>query len=103
MQERISNIKYNITNGLSTPVKDPSEPMYITTGDCGNVEGIANSFTEPPPSYSTYREPSFGHAVLEIKNRTHAYYTWHRNQDNNAVVADNFCLHNRYYYPEEEA
>jgi hypothetical protein len=60
------------------------------------------SFTEPPPSYSAFREASFGHAVLEIKNRTHAHYTWHRNQDNNAVVADDIWLHNRYYYGEEE-
>ncbi|XP_062165902.1 purple acid phosphatase 25-like [Alnus glutinosa] len=100
--ERISNIKYNITDGLSAPVKDPSAPVYITIGDGGNIEGLAKSFTEPPPSYSVFREASFGHAILEIKNRTHAYYTWHRNQDNNAVVADNLWLHNRYYYPEEE-
>lgn len=40
--ERISNIKYNITNGLSSPVKDPSAPIYITIGDGGNIEGIAN-------------------------------------------------------------
>ncbi|KAE8076261.1 hypothetical protein FH972_014924 [Carpinus fangiana] len=100
--ERISNINYNITNGMSVPVKDPSAPIYITIGDGGNVEGIADSFTEPPPSYSAFREASFGHAVLEIKNRTHAHYTWHRNQDNNAVVGDDIWLHNRYYYPEEE-
>lgn len=40
--ERVSNIKYNITNGLSTPVKDPNAPIYITIGDGGNIEGIAN-------------------------------------------------------------
>jgi len=40
--ERVSNIKYNITNGLSYPVKDPSAPIYITIGDGGNIEGIAN-------------------------------------------------------------
>ncbi|GLT86180.1 hypothetical protein SLE2022_043360 [Rubroshorea leprosula] len=28
--ERVSNIAYNITNGLSTPVKDQSAPVYIT-------------------------------------------------------------------------
>lgn len=55
MQERISNIKYNITNRLSTQVKDPYAPMYITTGYGGNVESIANrclinfreNFTKP--------------------------------------------------------
>ena len=27
---------------MSSPVKDPSAPIYITIGDGGNVEGIAN-------------------------------------------------------------
>ncbi|XP_024004405.1 purple acid phosphatase 6 isoform X2 [Eutrema salsugineum] len=36
--ERISNVKYNITNGLSTPAKDPNAPIYITIGDGGNIE-----------------------------------------------------------------
>ncbi|EOA34655.1 hypothetical protein CARUB_v10022218mg [Capsella rubella] len=101
--ERISNIKYNITDGLSTPVKDPSAPIYITIGDGGNIEGIANSFTEPQPSYSAYREASFGHAILEIKNKTHAAYTWHRNQDNEPVAADSIMLLNRYNLPKEES
>ncbi|KAJ4871666.1 Purple acid phosphatase 6 [Raphanus sativus] len=39
--ERFSNIKYNITNGFCTPVKDLTAPMYITIGDGGNIEGIA--------------------------------------------------------------
>ncbi|THG11964.1 hypothetical protein TEA_022861 [Camellia sinensis var. sinensis] len=40
--ERISNIKYNIINGLSLPVRDINAPAYITIGDGGNMEGIAN-------------------------------------------------------------
>ncbi|KAF5735991.1 hypothetical protein HS088_TW14G00121 [Tripterygium wilfordii] len=100
--ERVSNVKYNITDGLCTPVKDPSAPIYLTLGDGGNIEGLANSFTEPQPSYSAFREASFGHATLEIKNRTHAYYTWHRNHDNEPVAADSLWIHNRIWYPEEE-
>lgn len=42
IQERVSNVRYNIINGLSTPVRDASAPVYITIGDGGNVEGIAN-------------------------------------------------------------
>jgi acid phosphatase type 7 len=30
----------------------------------------------------------FGHANLDIKNRTHAYYTWHYNQYGRLVAAD---------------
>ncbi|KDP32671.1 hypothetical protein JCGZ_13669 [Jatropha curcas] len=99
---RVSNIRYNITNGLSTPIKDPSAPIYITIGDGGNIEGLADSFTEPQPSYSAFREASFGHAILEIKNRTHAYYSWHRNQDNEPVAADSLWIYNRFWYPKEE-
>ncbi|OVA08700.1 Phosphoesterase domain [Macleaya cordata] len=100
--ERISNIVYNITDGLCAPVMDPSAPIYITIGDGGNMEGIANSFTEPQPSYSAYREASFGHSILDIKNRTHAHYSWHRNQDGEPVAADSLWLHNRYWYPYAE-
>uniref|UniRef100_A0A1J3J9J4 Purple acid phosphatase n=1 Tax=Noccaea caerulescens TaxID=107243 RepID=A0A1J3J9J4_NOCCA len=100
--ERISNVKFNITNGLSTPVKDLNAPIYITIGDGGNIEGIANNFIYPQPSYSAYREASFGHALLEIKNRTHAQYTWHRNQDNEPVAADSIMLFNRHFFPKEE-
>jgi len=60
------------------------------------------SFTDPQPSYSAFREASFGHTLLKIKNRTHAHYTWHRNKEDEAVIADSIWLKNRYYLPEEE-
>ncbi|KAJ0040067.1 hypothetical protein Pint_28365 [Pistacia integerrima] len=100
--ERVSNVQYNITNGLSSPVKNHSAPVYITIGDGGNIEGIANRFIEPQPSYSAYREASFGHAILDIKNRTHAHFTWHRNHDSEPVAADSLWMFNRYWNPQEE-
>ncbi|PNX86025.1 purple acid phosphatase, partial [Trifolium pratense] len=39
--ERVSNIAYNIVNGICAPVKDQSAPVYITIGDGGNIEGLA--------------------------------------------------------------
>ncbi|KAK8989011.1 hypothetical protein V6N11_030379 [Hibiscus sabdariffa] len=95
--ERISNIAYNVVNGVCTPIKDPSAPVYITIGDGGNLEGLVTEMTEPQPSYSAYREASFGHGILDIKNRTHAYFGWHRNQDGYAVEADSLWLKNRYW------
>ncbi|KAG6478947.1 hypothetical protein ZIOFF_062395 [Zingiber officinale] len=92
---RISNIAYNIVNGKCQPVEDESAPVYITIGDGGNLEGLATNMTEPQPSYSAFREASFGHAIFEIKNRTHAYYAWHRNQDGYSRVADSMWFHNR--------
>lgn len=100
--ERISNVAYNIVNGLCQPKRDQSAPVYITIGDGGNLEGLATNMTEPQPDYSAYREASFGHAILALKNRTHAYYSWHRNQDGFAVEADKMWFFNRYWHPVEE-
>ncbi|KAJ8442585.1 hypothetical protein Cgig2_026527 [Carnegiea gigantea] len=100
--ERISNIAYNITNAECSPRSDPSAPVYITIGDGGNLEGLVYEMTQPQPEYSAYREASFGHGIFDIKNRTHAYFAWHRNQDGYAVEADSLWLHNRYWLPVRE-
>lgn len=101
--ERVSNIAYNIVNGLCIPVHDQSAPVYITIGDGGNLEGLATNMTEPQPKYSAYREASFGHAIFDIKNRTHAYYSWHRNQDGYAVEADSMWFFNRIWHPIDDS
>lgn len=101
--ERVSNIAYNVINGICTPVNDQSAPVYITIGDGGNLEGLATNMTEPQPKYSAYREASFGHAIFDIKNRTHAHYSWHRNQDGYAVKADSLWFFNRFWHPEDDS
>ncbi|KAB2023276.1 hypothetical protein E1A91_D06G007300v1 [Gossypium mustelinum] len=97
--KRISNIAYNILNGKCTPVHDLFAPVYITIGDGGNHCGPALGMVEPQPNFSAYRETSFGHGIFDIKNRTHAYFGWHRNQDGYAVEADSLWFHNRYWNP----
>ncbi|KAK7396673.1 hypothetical protein VNO78_17830 [Psophocarpus tetragonolobus] len=67
---------------------DSCGPMYVTIGDGGNREGLALTFKNPRSPLSLYREPSFGHGRLRIVNETHAYWSWHRNNDADAVVAD---------------
>lgn len=62
-----------------------------------------SSMTEPQPKYSAYREASFGHAIFEIKNRSHAYYSWHRNQDGYAVKADSLWFFNRFWHPVDDS
>ncbi|KAL8242551.1 hypothetical protein R6Q59_012853 [Mikania micrantha] len=101
--ERISNVAHNIVNGECDPVSDQFAPVYITIGDGGNIEGLANKMREPQPKYSAYREASFGHSTLEIKNRTHAYYSWHRNADGYAARADSVMFFNRYWYPKDDS
>ena len=52
----------------------------------------------PQSDYSAYREASFGHAIFDIKNRTHAYYSWHQNDDGAVVKADSMRFFNRYHH-----
>ncbi|CAN6335265.1 unnamed protein product [Urochloa humidicola] len=99
---RFSNIKYNVTDGKCTPIADRRAPVYVVVGDGGNIEGLADELTWPQPAYSAFREYSFGHAVLDIKNRTHAHYTWYRNHDGNKVAADETWLTNRYHMPNHD-
>lgn len=94
---RISNIHYSVSSGDPYPVPDESAPVYITVGDGGNQEGLAGRFRDPQPDYSAFREASYGHSTLEIKNRTHAFYRWNRNSDGKQVSTDSFVLHNQYW------
>ncbi|XP_010557615.1 PREDICTED: bifunctional purple acid phosphatase 26 [Tarenaya hassleriana] len=94
---RISNVRYNVSSGDRFPVPDKSAPVYITVGDGGNQEGLAGRFRDPQPDYSAFREASYGHSTLEIKNRTHAIYHWNRNDDGKKVPTDEFVLHNQYW------
>ncbi|XP_042437247.1 probable purple acid phosphatase 20 [Zingiber officinale] len=73
-----------VFNGSS----DLCGPVHITIGDGGNVEGLVTDFLLPHPAISLFREASFGHGRFEVANATHALWTWHRNDDNVAVAAD---------------
>ncbi|KAG6431551.1 hypothetical protein SASPL_109630 [Salvia splendens] len=94
---RVSNIKYNVSSGTSYAAPDKSAPVYITVGDGGNKGGLATSFKYPQPNYCAFREASYGHSTLEIKNRTHALYHWNRNDDGKRVPTDQMVLHNQYW------
>ncbi|CAL8470424.1 g9966 [Coccomyxa elongata] len=63
-------------------------PVYINIGDGGNREGLAETYDDPQPGWSAYREASYGHGVFDLKNATHALWQWHRNQDALPVVSD---------------
>lgn len=99
---RMSNVKYNITNGACKPEQDESAPVYITVGDGGNLEGLAGPFKDPQPAYSAFREASYGHAMLEIKNRSHAYFYWNRNEDGVSVASDSLWLYNQHWWSKRQ-
>ena len=54
-------------------------------------------FLDPQPDYSAFREASYGHSTFEIKNRTHAFYHWNRNDDGKKLATDAFVLRNQYW------
>ncbi|XP_022925943.1 probable purple acid phosphatase 20 [Cucurbita moschata] len=67
-------------------------PVYINIGDGGNREGLAKKYIDPKPTISVFREASFGHGQFEVSDATHAQWTWHRNDDDVAVVGDSFSF-----------
>lgn len=71
---------------------NPFGPVYITVGDGGNREGLALEFNEPQSELSLFREASFGHGELRIYNATQAHWSWHRNQDDDSVIADEIWI-----------
>ncbi|KAJ8755353.1 hypothetical protein K2173_019151 [Erythroxylum novogranatense] len=86
--------------GLATAhADDPSNcPEPSSTSDESICGFYASNFTSGPaagmfcwdrqPEYSAYRESSFGHGMLEVKNETHALWSFHRNQDDYDIAAD---------------
>jgi hypothetical protein len=43
---------------------------------------------EKQPEWSAYREPSFGHGLLDIHNATHAHWMWVKGHEQEAGVVD---------------
>ncbi|XP_021274973.1 purple acid phosphatase 15 isoform X2 [Herrania umbratica] len=108
-----SNRVYNFTLDPCGPVHitvgdgGNREKMAIEhadeTGNCPEASSTydvymggfcAKNFTSGPaagkfcwdwqPDYSAFRESSFGHGILEVKNETWALWTWYRNQESNS-------------------
>lgn len=49
---------------------------------------LADRYIDPKPEISIFREASFGHGTLEVVNATHAFWTWHKNDNEEPVVSD---------------
>ncbi|KAL7249289.1 hypothetical protein ACSBR1_011440 [Camellia fascicularis] len=67
---------------------DSCGAVHVTVGDGGNREGLASKYINPQPEWSVFREASFGHGELKIVNSTHAFWSWHRNDDDEPVRSD---------------
>ncbi|KAK6934445.1 Calcineurin-like phosphoesterase domain, ApaH type [Dillenia turbinata] len=100
--EQYSWLQKRIYNGHS----DSCGAVHITIGDGGNREGLAHRYKDPQPDWSVFREASFGHGELKIVNSTHAFWGWHRNDDDEPIrsdqvwitsLADSECLAGKSY------
>merc|ERR1712107_840444 len=63
-------------------------PVHITIGDGGNSHGPGSPLIPEVSEWSAFREFSFGYGSLQLKSPDEAIWSWHRNQDNDTVVAD---------------
>ncbi|XP_043688128.1 purple acid phosphatase 18-like [Telopea speciosissima] len=71
---------------------DACGTIHLTIGDGGNSEGLAEKYLIPQPEWSAFREASFGHGELNIVNETHAFWSWHRNDDDEPVKSDQVLI-----------
>ncbi|KFM27138.1 Purple acid phosphatase 15 [Auxenochlorella protothecoides] len=72
----------------AVPVHGPSYQPEV----CNQLLYDGEFCSTSQPEWSAFREPSFGHSVLDILNDTHAHFAWYRNQDADTSVADEVIL-----------
>ncbi|KAK8638342.1 hypothetical protein V6N13_136774 [Hibiscus sabdariffa] len=58
------------------------EPLFYALG----VD--LDPYVHPKPEWSMFCEASFCHGELKIVNSTHAFWSWHRNDDDGPVRSD---------------
>ena len=70
----------------------PDAPYYITIGDGGNLEGLAEGWVSPQPAWSLFRQSSYGHGELYAPNATHLFWQWEQNPDFSNPALDSFWI-----------
>jgi hypothetical protein len=72
-------------------VADGAGMVHFNIGDAG--AGLYTTWSHVAAT-SAFRSAVFGHGEFELVNATHAHWTWHRNADDEAVVADSVFVVN---------
>ncbi|XP_061357708.1 purple acid phosphatase 18-like isoform X1 [Gastrolobium bilobum] len=83
---------YERTKRVYNGKLDRCGAVHIIIGDGGNKEGLASKYINPQPNWSEFHEASFGHGELKIVNSTHAFWSWHRNEDDEPVKSDDIWI-----------
>ncbi|KAG2441245.1 hypothetical protein HYH02_010088 [Chlamydomonas schloesseri] len=71
----------SVNNGILVP-SNMTAAGAAPMGFCQNSQ----------PTWSAYRDPSFGHAILELQSDTVAHFSWYKNLEGNAVAMDDVVL-----------
>ena len=70
---------YERSHPVNAGKVDSCGAVHLVVGDGGNYEGpYGKGWKSPQPSWSAFREGSFGAGRLEILNATHATWQWRR-------------------------
>lgn len=72
--------------------RNAAGPYFITIGDGGNREGLADKWISPQAATSAFRQASYGHGEMEVLNATHMHWTWHQNPDLEPTIADDLWI-----------
>ncbi|KAK9944798.1 hypothetical protein M0R45_010348 [Rubus argutus] len=74
------------------PLPSPDEYLGMCATNFTSGPAAGKFCWDRQPDYSAFRESSFGHGILEMKNETWALWTWYRNQDSEDNVGDQIYI-----------
>ena len=85
---------YERTTPVAAGAPAKCAPVHVGIGDGGNREGPAAAWLNESetPAWSAFREASFGHGLLDIRNATSARWTWYRNDDGDKQAGDDVWI-----------
>ena len=69
---------YERTYPIYNNTLDPCGPVHILLGDGGNYEGAYVPWRDPQPSWSAFRESSFGAGQINVISAQLMQFQWHR-------------------------
>jgi len=75
-------------------IPDPCGTVHLVIGDGGNREGPIGPWRNPVPSWSAFREASFGVGNIVFENASTALFQWHRHACGSSKKGDPYYAMN---------
>ena len=86
----------NSTSSATEPYRNPGAPIHVVVGTSGR--SLYDEFDEPQPTWSAYREASYGYSVFEVTPQGELHFSFIRNSD--GAIADQFWISKAELPPE---